>query len=103
VLFGSPRSPFRPVEATAESGLVLLLGVIVLLWTRRILSRMSHLESMIVVYGWSHRIKLDARWVSLEIFLHEHRAETTHGICPACTTEMLAAEGLDTRAVSGRH
>lgn len=92
IAFGSPASPFRPEEAAAESGLVVVLGAAIIYWSYRTLNRMAYLESLIVVCGWCHRVKLDAQWVSLELFLREHRAETSHGICPACTTEMLAAE-----------
>ena len=89
VAFGGPPSPFRPAEAAAESGLVLLLGAIVVWWSYRQLNRVAYLENLIMVCAWCHRVKLDTIWVSLELFLKEHRAETTHGICPVCSLEMM--------------
>ena len=93
-------TPFRPEEALLESGLVALLAAAVILWTIRVLRRVANLESRIVVCGWCHRVKLDEQWVSLERFLHEHRAETSHGICPTCTSAVLAADESDHPPVS---
>jgi hypothetical protein len=90
LLLGSPSSPFRPGEAVAESVLVLLLGAGIVLWSRRVLARVAYLESFVVVCAWCHRVKLDEQWVGLEQFLREHRATTSHGICPICARDMLA-------------
>ena len=83
-LFGASRTPFRPTEAIAESGLVLLMGAAIIVSSIRILRRVAYLESMIVLCAWCRRVRMDESWVSIEAFLHEHRRTTSHGICPDC-------------------
>lgn len=80
-LFGAPLTPFRPHEATVESGLVLLLGVVIVGVTVRLA---RHLDRLIVLCAWCHRAQLDNRWVSLEEFFLVHRAKTSHSMCPEC-------------------
>lgn len=89
LMFHAPISPFRPEEAGAESALVIAVGAAVVWWSHRQLAKAAYLESLIMVCAWCHRVKLDTVWVSLELFLREHRAETTHGICPVCALELM--------------
>jgi hypothetical protein len=89
-LFGAPSTPFRPHEAMAESSLVMVLAAAIILSSIRILRRVVYLESMIVLCAWCRRVRLDAAWISIEAFLREHRAETSHGMCPECATRLDA-------------
>ena len=86
-VFGAPASPFRPYEAIVVSGLVLLLGVAIILYTVHLVRR---LDSLIVLCAWCHRVRVKSEWVSIEEFLHVHRAETSHGICAECAARFDA-------------
>jgi hypothetical protein len=86
-LFGAPVSPFRPHEAIVESGLVMALGTLTVVFTMRLV---RHLDGLIVLCAWCHRARLEATWVSIEEFLRVHRAETSHGMCPECEARFEA-------------
>jgi hypothetical protein len=87
-LFGAPASPFRPHEAVLESGLVILLAAGIITFTVRLV---GHVDRLIVLCAWCHRVRLDTAWVSIEEFLRVHRADTSHGICPDCTARFDVA------------
>ena len=91
LLFNAPASPFRPHEALLESGLVLALGALIIDFTAHSLSR--HIERLIVLCAWCHKVRLDRDWVSVEEFLREHHADTSHGMCPECERKMVAEMG----------
>lgn len=80
-LFGAPVRPFSLHEAIMESGLVLMLGVIVVTFTARLVRQ---LDRFIVLCAWCRRVRLDTKWVKIEEFFRIHRADTSHGICPEC-------------------
>jgi hypothetical protein len=81
-IFGAPASPFRPHEAIMESGLILVLGFAIVVYTVKSLHR--HLDRLIILCAWCHRVELGGAWVSIEDFLLAHRAETNHGMCNEC-------------------
>lgn len=91
LLFGATVTPFRPTEALLESALVLALGALIMDFTAHSLSR--HIERLIVLCAWCHKVRLDREWVSIEDFLREHRADTSHGMCPDCERKMVAELG----------
>jgi hypothetical protein len=84
LFFGAPASPFRPHEAIWESGLVLVLGVLVVAFTARLVRQ---IDRLIVLCAWCHRVRLNSHWVSVEEFLRVHRADASHGICPECMAQ----------------
>ena len=83
-LFGEPVSPTRFLEAAWESVILLVLGAIVLLVTRRLVAKVAYLESYVVLCAWCRRVRSDAGWLTFESYLGAHRADTSHGMCPQC-------------------
>lgn len=92
VLFGAPASPHRVQEALLESIVVLLLGAAVSAWTIRAARRVAYLESFVVLCAWCRRVHSADAWVSVEAFLAQHRARTSHGLCPDCERRLETAE-----------
>lgn len=92
-LFGVPPVPTRWAEAGLESGLVLLLGMLVIWHILRVVSRMAYLESFVVLCAWCRRVRFDEQWIPLEAFLAEHRAVTSHGVCDTCAARLDAGVG----------
>ncbi|HTK43304.1 MAG TPA: hypothetical protein VL287_17095 [Gemmatimonadales bacterium] len=90
VLFGAPASPHRIAEALLESVVVVLLGIAVTAWTIRAARRVAYLESFVVLCAWCRRVRHEGTWLSLEAFLAQHRARTSHGLCPDCELKMEA-------------
>jgi hypothetical protein len=92
VLLHAPPSPHRVQEALLESIVILLLGTAVTAWTVRAARRVAYLESFVVLCAWCRRVRHDDRWLSLEAFLAQHRAATSHGLCPDCERRLEAGE-----------
>lgn len=91
-LFGAPASPSRTAEALLESTLTLLLGLAVVLISRRAFARIAYLESLVVMCAWCGRVRdADQEWQPVEVFLErEHLAATSHGICDDCVQRLEA-------------
>ena len=72
-LFNALTSAPRISEALLESGLVLLLGTIVVIVTILMLmsKRIRELESFIHVCAWCKKLKIDGSWITFEQYLEE--------------------------------
>ena len=83
-LFRAAKSAHRFEEALLEGALVLLLGVLIVTWARRIVRRVDYLERFVKLCSWCRRVQLGEEWLQVEAFLGRHAKETTHGMCPEC-------------------
>jgi hypothetical protein len=91
ILGGHPYiSDFR--ESTLEMLFVLAIWLIVVGTTRRLLTRVNHLEKFLRVCSWCRRIGNDGRWVQLEEFVSiKFDTLTSHGMCEDCLKKQEAA------------
>jgi hypothetical protein len=89
-VLGAPESgPYlRLEEAALESGIVALVGLVAIYLRFRSLRRIAHLESFLRLCAWCRRVETEEGWVPVETYLSSHGAETTHGICPTCVSEV---------------
>ncbi len=84
-LFNTPSAQPNLAEGLLESGLVLILGVMIISITLLMLQRIRDLQSFIYVCAWCKKLKIDAEWISFEKFLDDyHGTQSSHGICPDC-------------------
>ena len=89
LVFGSPASPWRPVEIAIESGFVLLLGAAVTLVSWLTFRRLAYLESLLILCATCQRVGDEGRWMAFEEFVAlRDKTETTHGMCPDCKTTL---------------
>jgi hypothetical protein len=102
LLFGAPASPHRVAEALLESAVVVLLGIAVSAWTIRAARRVAYLESFVVLCAWCRRVRFENTWLSLEAFLAEHRARTSHGLCPDCESKLDTGDSAPTAKTGTR-
>ena len=89
LVFGSPATPFRPIEVAIESGFVLLLGAAVTGVSWLTFRRLAYLESLLILCASCQRVGDEGRWLDFESFVESRdRLETTHGMCPDCQTTL---------------
>ena len=89
LLFGSPASPWRPVEVAIESGFVCLLGAAVTAVSWLTFRQLAYLESLLILCASCQRVSDDGRWAEFEAFVASRdRTETTHGMCPDCRSTL---------------
>jgi len=85
LVFGSPATPFRPIEVGIESGFVLLLGAAVTGVSWLTFRRLAYLESLLILCASCQRVGDEGRWMGFEDFVQSRdRLGTTHGMCPDC-------------------
>jgi hypothetical protein len=76
-------SDFR--EAAFEMLFVLTVWFFVWRGTQRLIGRVKHLEGMLHICGWCHRVRQNGKWITLEEFVHHDlETKTSHGICVEC-------------------
>src|SRR5258705_482133 len=115
-VFGSPATPFRPVEVAIESGFVLLLGaavtgvswltfrrlaylesllllfITVLGVLRQAILRIQRLSHMLTMCAWCRKVLVNGEWISIDQFLQQRRNTTSSvGLCPDCYGQQAAA------------
>ncbi len=89
LLVGGEGEVSRWRYGVMETVVILLIWAFVLSTTRRLLHRVRHLEGMLRVCSWCHKIGHGDKWVSLEAYFAEGlQIGTTHGICPECRERM---------------
>ena len=87
---------FRPLDASYGSGtaylaacLIGIVGAISIWLTWYYASKSSSIRDMLVICAWTHRVKSNGRWVSLEEFLtHQLGYVVSHGLSEAKLAEM---------------
>ena len=83
-------SDFR--ESTLEMLFILAIWFVVMGSTRRLFSRVRHLEGFLKVCAWCRRVGSNGRWVPLETFFDEKLdTRTSHSICEDCLRKQEAA------------
>ena len=83
-------SDFR--ESALEMLLVLVVWFLTTASTRRLLKHLHYLQQFMRICAWCHHIHYKGEWISLEEFLRSgFDTPTTHGICPKCMKQQMAA------------
>lgn len=76
-------------SAYVSSCLVALVGVFSIWITLHYLSKSNAMREMVVVCAWTHRVKVEGRWVSFREFLSEQLGyAVSHGVCDAKLAEL---------------
>jgi hypothetical protein len=78
-------------ESALESLIVSLAAIPVMILTKRLVSRLYHLEGFLRVCAWCKKLAHNGEWIPLEEFFErKFETETSHGMCPACLAEEKA-------------
>jgi hypothetical protein len=78
-------------ESALETPIVLLVGIPVMIFTKRIVSRLYYLEGFLRVCAWCKKLEHNGEWIPLEeFFASKFQTETSHGMCLACMEEVIA-------------
>jgi hypothetical protein len=78
-------------ESALETLIVLLVATPVMILTKRLVSRLHHLEGFLRVCAWCKKLEHNGEWIPLEEFFErKFQTETSHGMCLACMDEMKA-------------
>lgn len=78
-------------ESALETTIVLLAAIPVMIFTRRLVSRLYYLEGFLRVCAWCKKLEHDDEWITLEdFFARKFQTETSHGMCQACYDEVKA-------------
>lgn len=92
----APRKPAILQEAILESLAILALAAGTLLWTRRALVEIRHLEGFLSVCSFCKRIHTEDRWVPIDVYMTEHsEAMFSHGLCPKCRDKYYGVDGAN--------
>ncbi len=84
-LFGAPSTPVNYVESVYESGIVVVLALLVIAITRHLTQKIRVLEGMLAVCAHCKRIRVEAKWVPIEGYIAGHSNATfSHSFCPEC-------------------
>jgi hypothetical protein len=78
-------------ESALETPIVLLVAIPVMIFTKRLVSRLYYLEGFLRVCAWCKKLEHNGEWIPLEEFFErKFQTETSHGMCLACMDEMKA-------------
>ena len=89
LLGGAQQADWR--ECVVETLVVVVVAVPVILFTRRIVSRLHYLEGFLRICAWCKRLNRDDEWIPVEEFFQRgFETMTSHGICPECLAKASA-------------
>jgi hypothetical protein len=78
-------------ESIVETVIVAMVAIPVMIFTRRLVSRLYRLEGFLRVCAWCKKLEHDGKWIPLEEFFErKFQTETSHGMCPACSEGVKA-------------
>lgn len=83
--FGMHDAEFNWREGVLENILVLVVAIPMILFTKKLLSRLHYLEGFLRVCAWCKKLENSGEWIPIENYFKEHfKTESSHGICPEC-------------------
>ena len=90
IFLKAPPTPVNWQESLFESGIILILGLIILHFTSRIMQRMKYLEGTLYVCASCKKIRdPDKNWHAMETFINgKGDVRFSHGICPECAEKL---------------
>lgn len=90
VFFGAAPTPLNWRESLFESVCILILGAVIISFTRKMFQRMKTLEGILPVCASCKKIRDDQNnWHAIESYIHERsNAKFSHGICPECAAKL---------------
>jgi hypothetical protein len=78
-------------ESALETQIVLLVAIPVMVFTKRLVSRLYYLEGFLRVCSWCKKLEHNGEWIPLEEFFEsKFQTATSHGMCSACFDEVKA-------------
>jgi hypothetical protein len=87
-IIGKDPTPVNYPELVLETGIIILLGVLVVAVTLRLLRRIKYLEGFLLVCSYCKKINLNGKWIPLDEFIAENtELSLSHGLCPECEKE----------------
>jgi hypothetical protein len=90
-LFGESQYVPNWRESARETLIILLTAIPVLILTKRLASRLYHLEGFLRVCAWCRKLEHNGEWLPLEgFFENKFQTQTSHGMCAACKDEEQA-------------
>jgi hypothetical protein len=88
LIIGREPTPVNYPELVLESGIMLLLGAIVIAVSARLLKRIKYLEGFLFVCSYCKRINVNGNWIPLDEFISKNtEVSLSHGLCPDCEKE----------------
>lgn len=86
VLLGGPSTPINWRESIFESLTITLVGILIIFYTYKLLTRLNYLENIMPTCSSCKKVRMDPEfWESVEQFIKERsNIDFTHGICPDC-------------------
>jgi len=88
-LFSEPVT-FNWERAILRTIVVAVIWVWVHLATKKILTRLHHLEEFLLVCSWCRKVDYEGEWLTMEdYFGSKFHTETSHGICPECARKTM--------------
>jgi len=89
LLGGAQQTDWR--ESVVETLVVVVVAVPVIMFTRRIVSRLHYLEGFLRICAWCKRLNRDDEWIPVEEFFQRgFETMTSHAICSECLTKASA-------------
>jgi hypothetical protein len=90
LLLGGEATPPYWRESLFESVCIIILGAVIIRFTRCLFQRMRYLEGILPVCASCKKIgDEEGNWRPIESYVHERsEAEFSHGICPECKEEL---------------
>lgn len=68
-----------------ETTAIVTVGLVVILFTKRMMQRLFYLDGFLQVCAWCRKIGREDEWTTVEdYFARGFDIKTSHGMCPEC-------------------
>jgi hypothetical protein len=87
-LFGTESTPVNLMESIFESTVLLLFGIIVVLFTLRLLARTKYVEGYLPLCPVCKKVRVKNIWIPFEDYIKNYSdAELSRDLCPECINQ----------------
>lgn len=98
-LLSAPASIINWRESAFESGMILLLALFIIVYSRRTLNEIRILKGLLPICATCKKIRDDdGYWEQIECYVRDHsEADFSHSICPECAQKLYPELNLKDR------
>jgi hypothetical protein len=77
-------------DAAVETAITILVAAPTVLLSWRLSKRLHYLEGFLRVCAWCRKVGQNDDWITIEEFVQKNlNTPTSHGICPACSEQLI--------------
>jgi hypothetical protein len=95
-MIGFQKTPINWVESLMETVVIGIAAIAVIVWSNRLLARITYLEGFHAICANCKKIRTGKRWLTIEEYMQSNTSlRLSHTVCPSCAKQLYGYDCKD--------